>query len=582
MRRLLHILIFFACWTYSLPRLAAAYPDNAASPLGTNLWFFRDWVSEYPLVDAFKSSRPWITQYMDSWPTTWDTGESALLDLDADGWVRSLPAPADAPVFTSVGTLMLDGFGAHYPAGRYIVLYEGEGTILYGFDAVKDNALSASGRDVLNVTPTGNGIYLRIAATDPHRTGNYLRNIRVLMPGSEDSYASQVFHPDFLAKLTNYRAVRPMQWAETNGSAQEVWSARTRMSQARWNNHGYGVPVELMVALANRLQQDLWVNMPHKADDDFMTRYALLVKGLLHPALKVYVEYSNEVWNGSYEYPQSLWVQSQGKSRWPASPESDFTKQINWHGMRTARMCDLWKAAWAGDSARVICVMGAQSGNPWTASQALDCPLWTEGAPCYRHGIDAVAIGPYFGWYLGTSTYQTQVLGWLGDADGGLAKLFAEVTSGGVLSGAPAGGALARAFQEMDGHAAVAAARGLYLTAYEGGSHLASVSGNAAVSNLFSQASRDARMQQVYADYLAGWKARGGHIFMHYFNVGQNTTLGSFGVLEYLDQPESPKWNALQQFIAENPCWWTGCARSASLNFFTYLPFLRNGPDTLR
>ncbi|MBI5034491.1 MAG: cellulose-binding protein [Chloroflexi bacterium] len=542
---------------------------NLTSPLGTNLWFFHNWVSEYSMVDAFKQSQPWIPQCQppDCAPGIWDTHEAASLDLDPYGWVRTLPSPTDPPTFTSVATQMFNGFGAHYPAGQYIVLYEGAGTIVYGGDAVKNVALSTPGRDVLDVTPYG-GILLRITSTDPSHTGDYVRNIRVIMPGFESNYATQIFHPDFLDKIGRYRVLRPMQWAEINGSTQSSWAARTKIEDARWHLHGGGVPIEILIALANRTSSDLWFNPPHMADDDYITQSATLMRNTLAPNLKVYVEYSNEVWNGAYDYNQSYWVQGQGLSMWPSA--AAFTAQMNWHGMRTAQMCDIWKAVWGAQSNRVVCVMGAQSGSAWTASQALDCPLWTAGAPCYAHGISSVAIGPYFAGYIGNSQYVTNVVSWTQDPDGGLNKLFTEIITGGVLPGGPAGGALARAFSEIDGHVAVANARGLSVVAYEGGSHFVSLTGNMTVTNLFVAASKDERMGSVYDQYLAGWRAHGGRLFVHYFNVGQNMSLGAFGALEYMDQTHSPKYDALMRYIDNNSCWWAGCAGST----LTYLPLV--------
>jgi len=61
-----------------------------------------------------------------------------------------------------------------YPGGKYVVLYEGEGTIEYKFDARKDEAASTSGRDVIDVNPSDKGIHLIITATDPNNTGNYI------------------------------------------------------------------------------------------------------------------------------------------------------------------------------------------------------------------------------------------------------------------------------------------------------------------------------------------------------------------------------------------------------------------------
>jgi len=55
------------------------------------------------------------------------------------------------------------------------------------------------------------------------------------------------------------------------------------------------------------LNTDLWLNVPISADDDYVTQLATLVKNGngytagLNPNLHVYVEYSNEVWNGGFD-----------------------------------------------------------------------------------------------------------------------------------------------------------------------------------------------------------------------------------------------------------------------------------------
>lgn len=61
-----------------------------------------------------------------------------------------------------------------------------------------------------------------------------------------------------------------------------------------------GVPVEVMVGLANRVGAAPWFNMPHTATDDYTTKFAELVRDTLRPDVAVYVEFSNEVckWRG--------------------------------------------------------------------------------------------------------------------------------------------------------------------------------------------------------------------------------------------------------------------------------------------
>ncbi len=162
MRRALFIGVLLSFSLLGLAPLSVMAQPNVNSPLGVNFTFFRNAVSEWSSLDTFKQSRPWIPQCASCNPFVVDTGESNLLDLDANGWMRSLPQSQDPPLFDSVATLMLDGIAGHYPAGQYIVLYDGEGTMFYEYDAVKDQSLSTPGRDVLNVAPSNKGIRLRI------------------------------------------------------------------------------------------------------------------------------------------------------------------------------------------------------------------------------------------------------------------------------------------------------------------------------------------------------------------------------------------------------------------------------------
>ncbi|MEN8220861.1 MAG: hypothetical protein ABFS56_31800 [Pseudomonadota bacterium] len=79
----------------------------------------------------------------------WDTEESHLLDLDEHGWVKSLPAPEEPPLYSIAGTVL--DVPSSFPSGRYIVLYDGEGTIRYNLGAQKIDDESTPGRDVLNI-----------------------------------------------------------------------------------------------------------------------------------------------------------------------------------------------------------------------------------------------------------------------------------------------------------------------------------------------------------------------------------------------------------------------------------------------
>ncbi|MCC7255635.1 MAG: hypothetical protein IT467_06840 [Dokdonella sp.] len=532
------------------------FAPNHGSPLGTNLDGVVDYSTSYNFVDVMKQSRSWITQDTNG-AGVFDTGEEACLDLDAHGHLNSLAPVTARPgcqstSYNAVATLFFFGDQAgHYPGGRYIVTWDGSASISYHFAAQRNVALSAPGRDVLDVTAANGGWMMRFDAVD---AGNPPRNIHVWMPGyDENTGPSQLFHPDFLSLIRRFKVLRFMDWMDTNNSDQAAFADRPQLNDVRWTD-GVGVPLEMMVELANRSDADPWFNMPHQASDDYISQFAQTAHRLLQRNHRVYVEYSNEVWNGQFQ--QGSWIEDMGTAAY-GNVGSGFDRRLNWHGQRTAQMCDLWKTAWGADAARVTCVLGAQAANAYTQTEAADCPLWTAGAPCSGHGIDAVAIAPYFAGYLDGPDTETTVAGWT------LSTLFAEINSGGQVTGGPGGGALAEVRGWIDDHHAAATARNLHLVSYEGGQHLVGVFGvenNAAIETLFTSANRDARMGTAYATHLADWRAHGGELFMHFSASGDYGKFGSWGAVEYLDQQNTPKQQALLGFINANPCWWTGCS----------------------
>ena len=150
------------------PVIAAEKKQNQLS-LGINLYGIADWSTQYPFLDHFKTARSWIPQCVRSDPNCekkWSTGENDLLDLDENGWVKSLPKPEDSVQFTRVSTII--GNSKEFPQGKYIVLYDGEGEIKYGWSAKKIESESKQGRDVIEVDSSKkNGVLMTITATHP-------------------------------------------------------------------------------------------------------------------------------------------------------------------------------------------------------------------------------------------------------------------------------------------------------------------------------------------------------------------------------------------------------------------------------
>jgi len=517
--------------------------------LGSNLTEVNDYSPQIPFINHFLTSRAWFTQCDPASgggctnDNAWDTGEAASLDLDQHGWVRSLPSLSAPPVYTFAATFW--DLPAEFPDGVYLVLHDGEGTIEYGLGARKDNARSRPGRDVVHVDPARGGILMRITSTDPNHTGNYLRNFKFIAESDETVVDSKVFSDAFLSQLAPYEVLRFMDWMRTNNSSVSSWNNRSKASDARFSTEK-GVPAEIMVELANTSGKAPWFNMPHQANDNYIQSFAALVKQSLSPALPVFVEYTNEAWNGVFS--QGAWIESQGEAAWSSSNESSFTKRINFYGRRSAEVCDLWRGVFSENPSRVVCIIASQAANSWTADQSLSCPLWNE-APCANHGIQALAIAPYMGGYIGEDTNYATVSQWSGSK--GLVDLFKEMTTGTLLPDSPPGGAMEQSFGWIVENKEVADRFSIKLIAYEGGQHLVGVgsaSGDHSVSRLFTAANRDLRMGSLYADYLNGWASRGGSLFVHFNDIGGYSQYGSWGALETIGQVSSPKYDALYTY----------------------------------
>jgi hypothetical protein len=546
----------------------SATAANAQSPLGMNMQPVNYYSAEQPFLNIFKtsgvsrSSPPgWITHSVAS--DTFNTHEEAYLQLDANGYPTTLTAshldPNSPQKFDSVGVLLLRdlpnanaGKGLPFLPGRYVVLYDGTGTFDCGFDATLVS--SKPGRLIVNMAspPTRGSFFLYITATDPKHTGDYVRNIRVVKAEDEQLLAAgNIFAPKFLHLMQNFRVLRAIQWLQIDDSGGLVtdWSQRPLPSEGGWGGPN-GVPLEVVAQLCNTVGADCWVNVPHMATNDYMTQMAALMHAKLGNEQKVYVEFSNEVWNAGYA--QSKYAAAQGRITWPQA-ESEADARLNWYGMRVAQTCDTWKAVWGSDAHRVVCVMGAQAANPHTATQSLSCPLWSGArhAPCAAHGIDVVAIAPYFS--------VTPLNSWKFLADGGLSSLFSAIETDAL----PTSSGWEAAYK------AILAPYKLPYVAYEGGESLVGFPAyrdGSPMVNLYTAAARDPRMGSIYTKMLNDWKSNGGRLFVIYADISPPTQYGDWGALESLldtvDPLTSapPKWQAIQNFISSNKCWWAECA----------------------
>ncbi|MBW2203781.1 MAG: hypothetical protein JRF52_06680, partial [Deltaproteobacteria bacterium] len=439
-------------------------------------------------------------------------GKGGPLDLDAKGWIKSLEPGqwADATVCRE---------GGHYPGGEYVCLYDGEGKIEFDFDAkIK---IRQQGRIVLNVSPSNRGILLRIVATDPQ---DPVRNIRVISSGFEKNHMSQVFHPEFLKRWSGFKVIRFMDWMRTNNSVVETWAERpTTGLQTQGSDRG--VALEYMILLANRLKASPWFCMPHEATHGYVENFAKMVKEKLNPSLKVYVEYSNEVWNSRFQQARYAGRVGQGLDL----SKDPFEAGLFFYAKRAKEIFQIWEDVFGGPD-RLVRVLAAQSTNSWTSEKILGFDKAYKNA-------DVLAIAPYFGGNLGKPDTAVEVV---------------KMSLQGILDLCRVHMAIRH--KEVAEHAAVAEKHGLDLIAYEGGQHLVGTGGaenNAQLTALFIAANRDLRMKELYLEDLGGWKKAGGGLFAAFSSMSRYGKWGSWGLLENQDQNPAgaPKYQAILEFM---------------------------------
>nr|MCU0538038.1 cellulose-binding protein [Hydrococcus sp. Prado102] len=169
-----------------------------------------------------------------------------------------------------------------------------------------------------------------------------------------------------------------------------------------------------------------------------------------------------------------------------------------------------------------------------------------------------IGIAPYFGIYLGLPQSAAEIESWTKDPDGGFNKLFDEITKGGVLkTGFPnPEGALQQSYDWMATHAELAKQQDLELVSSEGGQSIRGILGaenNSTLVNFFNAANRDPRMGEIYKQYMEKWKELGGGLMAHYSDISRYDRFSNFSLLEHVNQPGSPKYNALLDLLAATP-----------------------------
>ena len=453
-----------------------------------------------------------------------------------------------------------------------------------------------------------------LTSFEVHEIQTPITDLKVWLPAVDDpatvdvnerlteSLENELFHPRFLDRIgdADWEFIRFMDLGHTNASPQISWSERRRPAHIFQTgiiedrtpapgvtftvgdeefeiegNRETGLAFEHMIALCNATDRNLWINIPHLADADFITKLAQLIRfgsnggnphttdtpgaifPPLEPGLKVYVEYSNEIWSSGFAFPQGNWAQQQAVDEGLATDLNDFAGRAEFNARKFA---DVWRAFQTvfGGTTRLVRVAATFTANN-TYTDAFLAELESYGAAGSPTEPDVLAITTYFGNGIQDFVHEQDfVTGklfddpyWTGaQFDEDLTTAFDEwkrrMLGGDASTGSgPDATGIGGGFNGGELRTMMNSRLGeeIPIVAYEGGPSLFTneidVSGGTeddAVTIFIEQMNRDPRIADVYRIHLELAKSKGLRTHTPYVDTTAWSRFGQWGHLENLDQ----------------------------------------------
>lgn len=572
--------------TVAVGMASAGQGAAAQNEVGMNTWFLNDWDGSFAFVDAMKHAREWGTV---------DAKET--IPLDALGWPRK-----DGSVIfsaTSPATLVNGTYKLSFNGQAKVGLLWADGTVTKVVHNAKTNSTTAD----VTLTKVADDAPVGLIFTNTKRTaasavGTGITNVRLIRPGYQ---ATETFTTPFLAAMGRASVARMMDWGATNSNLVQHWKDRVTPSHATqaglqgpsyvgpdgvvWDRahdkaSSLGVAIEHQIQLCNKLMVDCWINVPVVADDDYVKKLALALRfgtdgrepytadkdapafPPLHPKLRLYLEYANEIWNfagGFYNFHVIKGIVAYLPKGHPlTSPSGANVYQLlyRYPAWRIATISETFRSVY-GDAAmmdRVRPLLMTQAGN---GNATLEIALtWLHA---HGQGLSPGREVSYWLYGAGGSGYY------------GVNSLSADPDRFFAAGNYPEKSAV----KDFGVDSVWAMTFGLKHIAYEGGQGLDSFNRAQAMAiNL------DARMQDMMVKTHDAWSAQGGDLLVYY------TVRGPFQweFTPLITNLATPKWKALAQLQSQPRAQVTiGQALPGTIvatDWATYRPKNNSGYDT--
>jgi hypothetical protein len=372
--------------------------NSTKLPIGMNLPDNMYWQPGTVFTDVMKSASGFI--YYANGQIIYDGQEDIIpnkfITLDENGYPTSVPQSTNKGTVTSYAFILNN----NYSAGKYNIFFDGQGT-LSGCEK------SQNGQYYINLNGNGEAVVISVTSST---MGNHIRNIRILPEKYKVNDSYPVFNSAYLEGLKPFHCLRFMDWFHTNNSFQMNWADRVTKNSS---SQGRGmVAYEYAIELCNTLDADAWVCVPHMASDDYIRQMATLWKNGLKSGLKIYLEYSNEVWN--WGFWQTNWIDNNGiyaDGSYPAVDgyihtdlkaienlklkNGDIPGYPEKDAYMMARVFRIWAEVFGNDmGSHVVRVGTGQQGWVDNSRRILE---YLFDIDSYHTGCDAFSVGGYIG-----------------------------------------------------------------------------------------------------------------------------------------------------------------------------------------
>jgi hypothetical protein len=543
--------------------------QTATADVGINVEGVVDYSVSQQFVNAMRQARPWGSP-----STPWDESVSQGGEVDADGW-PTVDAGAVILCCTAADGSNANSGTQSELTGTYHLFFTGRATIgfpVYGGTIANQTYDAAKNRTSADITwaatPNDGGFSVFLNFTNTQRTpqspvGSGITNVHLIRPQFAPNgqpwwtQPDQQFTTPFLTALSGYSTLRFMDWNATNGSPVVNWRDRTAETYATdqrqiASDGGWqptGASWGEAIALANQTNEDMWINVPAMATDDYVTHLANVLHTYLHPNLHVYVEYSNEVWNSSFpQFQYNLSVaEAQAASNPAYKANCSPSDEYRWGQCRVAeRLMQI-----SNDfshvfghlqiGTRVRPVFATQIGNTYDLGGALAFIAATYGPPSsFFYGI---AQAPY----------------WSGD------NSLANLTEGQELGNAESN-LQATVPSSTAAFTAYAVAYGLHNFTYEGGPGMSGTQSLAAkvAANL------DPQIGSQVTEALDDFFTRGGDMYVYYNEASAYGQYGMWGTTDDIFDLATPKIDAIAATRGSSQVRSVGAAVPGSIAALSY------------